>query len=195
MDVDRFGAAFVEEHLYGLPCIPASTIFVEREDAVHLEAARVPGAAGRRRQGTIDANLMLPLLIYAFAAVTLGGFDSIGGALVGGVVVAVVETMAGGEGPWIRGVRPCSPGVLVAGTNCVTTDAVATAVMGFDPMADRGKAPFETCDNTLRLAEELGVGTRDLKQIEVIGTPIQEAMFKFRDVPRLPVPGAGRRPS
>ncbi|MCC7176684.1 MAG: DUF362 domain-containing protein [Bryobacterales bacterium] len=110
-------------------------------------------------------------------------------------ILEAVETMAGGEGPWIRGVRPCSPGVLVAGTNCVTTDAVATAVMGFDPMADRGKAPFETCDNTLRLAEELGVGTRDLKQIEVIGTPIQEAMFKFRDVPRLPVPGAGRRPS
>jgi hypothetical protein len=58
------------------------------------------------------------------------------------------------------------------------------AIMGFDPMADRGTAPFETSDNTLRLAEELGVGTRDLKQIEVIGTSIQEARFKFRDVPQ-----------
>ena len=54
------------------------------------------------------------------------------------------------------------------------------AVMGFDPMADRGKAPFEHCDNTLRLAEELGVGTRDLRRIEVIGTPIAEARFNFR---------------
>jgi uncharacterized protein (DUF362 family) len=72
----------------------------------------------------------------------------------------------------------------MAGTNCVTTDAVAMAIMGFDPMAERGTAPFETCDNTLRLAEELGVGTRDLKQIEVIGTPIREAQFKFREVPR-----------
>jgi uncharacterized protein (DUF362 family) len=95
-----------------------------------------------------------------------------------------IETMAGGEGPWNRGVRPCSPGVLVAGTNCVATDAVAMAIMGFDPLADRGTAPFETCDNTLRLAEELGVGTRNLKQIEVIGTPIQQALFKFRDVPQ-----------
>jgi uncharacterized protein (DUF362 family) len=95
-----------------------------------------------------------------------------------------IETMAGGEGPWNPAVRPCSPGVLVAGTNCVTTDAVAMAIMGFDPMADRGTAPFETCDSTLRLAEQLGVGTRDLKQIEVIGTPIQQALFKFREVPQ-----------
>jgi uncharacterized protein (DUF362 family) len=95
-----------------------------------------------------------------------------------------IETMAGGEGPWNRDGRPCSPGVLMAGTNCVTTDAVAMAIMGFDPMAERGTAPFETCDNTLRLAEELGVGTRDLRQIEVIGTPIREALFKFREVPR-----------
>jgi branched-chain amino acid transport system permease protein len=47
-------------------------------------------------QGAIDANLMLPLLVYAFAAVTLGGFDSLGGAIVGGLLVALVETMAGG---------------------------------------------------------------------------------------------------
>lgn len=54
------------------------------------------GIMAASKQGTIDANLMLPILIYAFASVTLGGFDSIGGALVGGVVIALVETMAGG---------------------------------------------------------------------------------------------------
>ena len=73
------------------------------------------------------------------------------------------------------------PRLMMAGTNCVTTDAVGMAVMGFDPMADRGTAPFETCDNTVRLAEELGVGTRDLKRIEVIGVPIKEAVFGFRE--------------
>ena len=82
--------------------------------------------------------------------------------------------------------RRCSPGVLLAGTNCVTTDAVGTALMGFDPMADRGTAPFETSDNTMRLAEEFGVGTRDLSRIEVIGTPIREAVFRMRDVPPAP---------
>jgi uncharacterized protein (DUF362 family) len=94
-------------------------------------------------------------------------------------VIDGIETMAGGEGPWIQGVRPVKPGVLIAGTNCVTTDAVATAVMGFDPMAERDTAPFEGRDNTLRLAERLGVGTCDLRRIEVVGTPIREAVFEF----------------
>jgi uncharacterized protein (DUF362 family) len=76
---------------------------------------------------------------------------------------------------------PVAPGVLVAGTNCVSTDAVGMAVMGFDPLADRGRAPFEHSDSTLRLAEELGVGTRDLARIEVIGTPIAQARFDFRN--------------
>ena len=58
---------------------------------------------------------------------------------------------------------------------------VGTAVMGFDPLADRGKAPFENCDSTLRLAEELGVGPRDLNRIEVSGPRIAEVRFAFRD--------------
>jgi len=95
-------------------------------------------------------------------------------------IIDGIETMAGGEGPWNSGCRPVRPGLLIAGTNCVTTDAVATALMGFDPMADRGAPPFEGCDSTLRLAEELGVGTRDLRRIEVLGTPISEARFEFR---------------
>jgi len=40
--------------------------------------------------------------------------------------------------------------------------------------------PFETSDNTLRLAEELGVGTRDLKRIEIAGASIREMLFDFR---------------
>lgn len=91
--------------------------------------------------------------------------------------------MAGGEGPWSPGARPCAPGVMFAGTNLVTVDAVGMALMGFDPMADRGTAPFERCDSTLGLAEKLGLGTRDLKRIEVIGTPIAQARFDFRAVP------------
>jgi uncharacterized protein (DUF362 family) len=73
-----------------------------------------------------------------------------------------------------------SPGVLIAGTNCVCTDAVGTAVMGFDPMAMRGTKPFETCDSTLMLAEQHGVGTRDLARIEVIGASIAEVRFDYR---------------
>ena len=65
--------------------------------------------------------------------------------------------MTGGEGPWVHGnLTGVAPGLLVAGTNPVTTDAVSMALMGFDPMADRGVPPFEVCDSMLRLAEEAG---------------------------------------
>jgi hypothetical protein len=69
--------------------------------------------------------------------------------------------------------------VIVAGTNAVTTDTVATAVMGYDPRATKGTAPFVDCDNSLRLAEARGVGTTDLKNIEVRGLSIREALFPF----------------
>lgn len=95
-------------------------------------------------------------------------------------IIDGISTVAGGEGPWVRRCRPVHAGVLVAGTNPVTTDAVSTALMGFDPMADRGTAPFEGCDSTLKLAEQIGLGTRDLRRIEVIGTPIAKARVNFR---------------
>jgi hypothetical protein len=47
-------------------------------------------------------------------------------------------------------------------------------------MADRGTAPFERCDSTLRLAEDVGLGTRDPKRIEVLGVPIEKARVPFR---------------
>jgi uncharacterized protein (DUF362 family) len=93
-------------------------------------------------------------------------------------IVDGIDSMGGAEGPWGGG-EPCHPGVLVAGTNCVNTDAVATAVMGFDPMARAGASPFHDCDNFLELAERIGLGSRDLGRIEVAGTPIREARFDF----------------
>ena len=100
-------------------------------------------------------------------------------------IVEAVRTMTGGEGPWIReDLQPAAPGLLVAGTNPVTTDAVCMGLMGFDPMADRGTPPFERCDSTLKLAEDAGLGTRDLKRIEVIGTPIAQAVFDFAAIRR-----------
>ena len=51
---------------------------------------------------------------------------------------------------------------------------------------DYGTPPFEKCDSTLRLAEDLGVGTRDLTRIEVIGTPIAKARYRFPALSTLP---------
>jgi uncharacterized protein (DUF362 family) len=95
-------------------------------------------------------------------------------------VIDGINTSAGGEGPWVKKFRAVHAGLLIAGTNCVTTDAVCTALMGFDPLADRGTAPFETCDSTLKLAERLGIGTRDLRRIEVRGLTIEKAKVDFR---------------
>jgi branched-chain amino acid transport system permease protein len=52
---------------------------------------------------TLDPSLMAVLLIYAFAAATLGGFDSPLGAVVGGLIVGVVTVMAEGYISWIGG--------------------------------------------------------------------------------------------
>ena len=94
-------------------------------------------------------------------------------------VIDGVESIAGGEGPWNRGVRVVKPGVLLAGFNPVCLDAVATAVMGYNPRAPRGAAPFQKCDNTLLLAEAHGIGSTDLKRIEVRGTSIVQALFRY----------------
>lgn len=94
-------------------------------------------------------------------------------------IIEGVESVSGGEGPWIRGLNLVQPGVLIAGTNPVTADAVSTAIMGYDPRAVRGAKPFRTCDNTLLLAEAHGIGTTDLKRIEVRGVPIAQALYRY----------------
>ncbi len=49
----------------------------------------------------LEPNLMLRVLIYAFTAATLGGLDSPKGALVGGVIVGLSETLIPAYVPFI----------------------------------------------------------------------------------------------
>jgi branched-chain amino acid transport system permease protein len=44
---------------------------------------------------TLDPNMMAGILIYAFASATLGGFTSPGGAVLGGLIVGVIENLVG----------------------------------------------------------------------------------------------------
>lgn len=94
-----------------------------------------------------------------------------------------IESMSGSEGPWNAGVARVSPKVLIAGWNPVCTDAVAAAVMGFDPMAPGGTLPWRNCDSVLELAETVGIGRRDLSAIEVIGKQIEEVRFPYVPLP------------
>jgi branched-chain amino acid transport system permease protein len=43
----------------------------------------------------LDPNMMGGILLYAFAAALLGGIDSPGGAVVGGLTVGVLENVLG----------------------------------------------------------------------------------------------------
>ncbi|MGA3095476.1 MAG: DUF362 domain-containing protein [Bryobacteraceae bacterium] len=94
-------------------------------------------------------------------------------------IVDGVESIRGGEGVWNQGVQIIKPGLMLVGKNPVCVDAVCTAVMGYDPRADRGTKPFLRGDNVMKLAEAVGVGTTDLTRIEVAGLKIKDALFDF----------------
>ena len=58
-------------------------------------AARSPACSSRRGCSSTP-GLMGPVIIYSFAAATLGGFDSPFGAVLGGWIIGVAEALAGG---------------------------------------------------------------------------------------------------
>jgi len=98
-------------------------------------------------------------------------------------IIDGISSMSGGEGPWcgqVAELKMTKPGVLIVGLNGVSTDAVGTAVMGYDnPRALRGTKPFAICDNHLLLAEQAGLGTADLSQIDVRGLAIQKTKYSY----------------
>lgn len=53
------------------------------------------GCLTAARTGNFDTNFMVPVLVFGFAAATLGGLDSPLGAVVGGLIVGVVQELLG----------------------------------------------------------------------------------------------------
>ncbi len=89
-----------------------------------------------------------------------------------------IKASQGGEVP--RGsFSLIEPHVLLAGKNALSTDAVATAVMSFDPQAVYPNPPFLHGDNHLELAHSLGLGTNHLDEIKVVGESIDSVRLKF----------------
>ena len=43
--------------------------------------------------GGVNPNMMLTILIYALAGAALGGLDSLGGAVIGGLVVGLIKSV------------------------------------------------------------------------------------------------------
>jgi hypothetical protein len=51
--------------------------------------------------------------------------------------------------------------------------------MGYDPRAARLTHPFDHGDNFLLLAEQAGLGSADLSQIDVRGLSIEKARYPY----------------
>jgi len=93
-------------------------------------------------------------------------------------IIDGIETNRGGEGPWIEGVAPVQPKLIFVGRNGVCTDAICTAAMGYNPLADHNQFPFPG-DNHLKLLASAGAGVIDPKRIEVRGLALDKAVFPF----------------
>jgi uncharacterized protein (DUF362 family) len=97
-------------------------------------------------------------------------------------IIDGIMTCEKGEGPWIEGINPVKPGLLVAGKDPVATDTVAAALMGFDASGASGKQPFIHGDNHFALAGAAGLGSNDLSKIGIFGPAIEAARFNFEPV-------------
>ncbi len=104
--------------------------------------------------------------------------DSLGIRPIDLTIIDGIETVSGGEGPWLK-LAVQKPGLLLAGRNPVCTDSIGTVVMGYDPMAAPATGPFAG-DNHLAMAAKLGLGTNNPKEIDVVGLSINDALHPFR---------------
>jgi len=95
-----------------------------------------------------------------------------------------ITMVYGSEGPWTRTpMGVAAPGLLLAGRNPVCVDAVATAVMGYDPLGPDYRFPWPEGCNHLALAAAKGIGTNDPALIEVRGVPIADARYDLPPTP------------
>jgi len=102
-------------------------------------------------------------------------------------VVDGITSCQGSEGTWGGGFTPVSPGLLVAGKNAVSTDAVCTALMGYNTEAADYTQPFFKSVNYLRLAgDERQLGPYRLSDIEIMGPSITSVTFPFQTLGTAP---------
>jgi uncharacterized protein (DUF362 family) len=159
--------------LYGSDCGPSGNEnpTKERGDVLHAGTTKAPAGvdAELHPDSPRDPGYRVPRIVVDQISIRPNDLAIVDG----------VETVRGGEGPWLKGLERMTPGVILAGRNVVCTDAVGMAVMSYDPKADRGTSPFLRGDNSLKLAEAVGLGTTDLNRIEVVGLSIKQARINF----------------
>ena len=73
-----------------------------------------------------------------------------------------------GNGP--GGTNSVPLGIVVASGDVFAADAVTSKAMGFEPLEI----------GLFRYADELGCGTADLSQIEIVGPPVEDVAIAFK---------------
>jgi hypothetical protein len=85
-------------------------------------------------------------------------------------VIDGIKNAVGGEGPWNPTFEPHEDHYLLAGKNSVSTDSIASYIMGNNPEPAQFLRPDGTfCDNHLYLASQKGIGTNIMREIELAG--------------------------
>jgi len=186
---EEMGLTICIKNLFGITPLD---IYGNRETVFHYGQVQAPSGApveldtkSNRYEGWRLPRVLVDIL----------GARPVDLAIADGIV-----SMVGGEGPWVLGSKPVHPGILIVGQNCVNTDTVAAACMGYNPRAGRheapyrvyknpkdhppdqlqpGDEPFQYADNMMLLAEAVGLGSADLNKIDMRGVSIKEAMFEY----------------
>jgi len=180
------------ELLYGLgPKPPGASQWV-RERVFHYGQVQPPSGVPQELDPTSNRyeGWRMPRLLT----------DICGARPIDLAIIDGIEAIIGGEGSGMPGTKHGKPGLLVVGRNCVSTDAVAMAVMGYNPRAGRHEAPFrlykgshehpkeqlippeewhQYADNTAMMGEGAGLGTADLSKIDLRGVPIKDAVYDY----------------
>ena len=83
---------------------------------------------------------------------------------------AVSDGTTCGNGPGPRTMFPITKDLILASGDCVALDAVASKIMGFDPMSIE----------YIRLAHEDGLGVGRIDEIDIVGEDIKDVDFGFK---------------
>ena len=88
---------------------------------------------------------------------------------------AVMDGTFAGDGAGPRSMRPHITDYILASGDMVAIDAVASHIMGFDPMSIK----------FIRIAHERGLGCGVFEDIEIVGEDVRDVNLGFRDADNL----------
>lgn len=171
------GVTLSMKNLYGMT--PLSLYGTQRnlgEDAMGYRLTMHEGAAGL--PGQLSGNESLGITSRVPRTV----IDEVSARPIDLAIIDGISSLSGGEGPWNEDegytLAATDPRLLIMGWNPVATDAVATAVMGFDPLSAAATGPFPG-DNQIALAYGRGLGEANLDQLDVRGLSVAEARYPY----------------